>query len=130
MPLVLYPFNQATLLVNAEVNSEDSLNYLVDLLTRNESLVIQLESHTDSRGDAKYNKDLSQRRAQTCVDYLIARGIDARRVVAVGKGEEQLLVSDAAIAAMKSEADKDKGHQANRRTVFRIIATDFVPTKK
>ena len=130
MPLVLYPFNQATLLVNAEVNSEDSLNYLVDLLTRNESLVIQLESHTDSRGDAKYNKDLSQRRAQTCVDYLIARGIDARRVVALGKGEEQLLVSDAAIAAMKSDADKDKGHQANRRTVFRIIATDFVPTQK
>jgi peptidoglycan-associated lipoprotein len=130
MPLVLYPFNQATLLVNAEVNSEDSLNYLVDLLTRNESLVIQLESHTDSRGDAKYNKELSQRRAQTCVDYLIARGIDARRVVAVGKGEEQLLVSDAAIAAMKSDADKDKGHQANRRTVFRIIATDFVPTQK
>ena len=130
MPLVLYPFNQATLLVDAQVNSEDSLNYLVDLLTRNESLVIQLESHTDSRGDAKYNKDLSQRRAQTCVDYLIARGIDARRVVAVGNGEEQLLVSDATIAAMKSEAEKDKGHQANRRTVFRIIATDFVPTKQ
>jgi peptidoglycan-associated lipoprotein len=130
MPLVLYPFNQATLLVDAQVNSEDSLNYLVDLLTRNESLVIQLESHTDSRGDAKYNKDLSQRRAQTCVDYLIARGIDPRRVVAVGKGEEQLLVADATIAAMKSEAEKDKGHQANRRTVFLIIATDFVPTKQ
>jgi peptidoglycan-associated lipoprotein len=130
MPLVLYPFNQATLLVDAQVNSEDSLKYLVDLLTRNEMLVIQLESHTDSRGDAKYNQDLSQRRAQTCVDYLISRGIDPRRVKAVGKGEGQLVVSDAAIAAMKTEAEKDKGHQANRRTVFRIIATDFVPTKQ
>ena len=130
MPLVLYPFNQATLLVDAQVNSEDSLKYLVDLLTRNEMLVIQLESHTDSRGDAKYNEELSQRRAQTCVDYLISRGIDPRRVKAVGKGEGQLVVSDAAIAAMKTEAEKDKGHQANRRTVFRIIATDFVPTKQ
>jgi peptidoglycan-associated lipoprotein len=129
MPLVLYPFDQATLLINKEVNSADSLNFLLDIMQRNPTFVIQLESHTDSRGNNQYNKELSQRRAQTCVDYLIGKGIDPRRLVAVGKGEDQLLISDAEIAKLKTEAEKDAAHQANRRTVFRILRFDFVPTK-
>jgi hypothetical protein len=47
----------------------------------------------------------------------------------VGKGEDQLLISDAEIAKLKTEAEKDAAHQANRRTVFRILRFDFVPTK-
>jgi outer membrane protein OmpA-like peptidoglycan-associated protein len=127
MPLVLYPFNQAELLIDSEVNSEDSLNYLVDLMEVNETFVIQLESHTDTRGEAKYNRELSQRRAQTCVDYLISKGIAADRLVARGRGEDEPLVTDKEIAAMKSEDDKEAAHQMNRRTVFKIIRFDYVP---
>ena len=127
MPLVLYPFNQASLLINEEVNSADSLNYLLELLRVNETFVIQLEAHTDSRGSNASNMDLSQRRAQTCVDYLISRGIAADRLVAVGRGEEQLLISDAEINAMSTDAEKEAAHQKNRRTVFRILRFDYVP---
>lgn len=127
MPLVLYPFNQASLLINDEVNSADSLNYLLELLQVNETFVIQLEAHTDSRGSNASNMDLSQRRAQTCVDYLISRGIDAERLVAVGRGEEQLLISDAEINALSTEEEKEAAHQKNRRTVFRILRFDYVP---
>jgi outer membrane protein OmpA-like peptidoglycan-associated protein len=114
-------------LINEEVNSADSLNYLVDLLERNETFVIQLESHTDSRGNASYNKELSQKRAQTCVDYLISRGIARDRLVAVGHGKERLLKSDADIAKMRTEDEKERAHQANRRTVFRILRFDYEP---
>ena len=127
MPLVFYPFNEDELLINAEVNSADSLNYLLGIMERNETFVIQLEAHTDSRGNASYNKELSQRRAQTCVDYLIGRGIEPGRLEAVGLGKERLLISDADIAKMSSEDEKERGHQANRRTVFRILRFDYQP---
>ena len=127
MPLVFYPFNEAELLINAEVNSADSLNYLLGIMERNETFVIQLEAHTDSRGNASYNKELSQRRAQTCVDYLIGRGVEPGRLEAVGLGKERLLISDADIAKMSSEDEKERGHQANRRTVFRILRFDYQP---
>jgi outer membrane protein OmpA-like peptidoglycan-associated protein len=98
-------------------------------MERNESFVVQLESHTDSRGKEAYNKTLSQDRAQTCVDYLVSRGIQDDRLVAVGQGESMLLVSDKAINAMKTEEEKERGHQANRRTVFRILRFDYAPGK-
>ena len=129
MPLVLYPFNEAKLLIDATVNSADSLSYLLDIMERNESFVIQLESHTDSRGKDDYNKNLSQQRAQTCVDYLVSRGVAADRLVAVGKGETMLLVSDSEVNAMASEDEKERAHQANRRTVFRILRFDYAPSK-
>ena len=81
MPLVLYPFNESELLIDDEVNSADSLNYLLSIMERNETFVVQLESHTDSRGNASYNKELSQKRAQTCVSYLISRGVSSAIVL-------------------------------------------------
>lgn len=127
LPLVLYPFDQATLLVNAEVNSKDSLEYLVDLLDRNPTFVIQLEAHTDSRGKDNYNLDLSQRRAETCVNYLITRGIDAPRLKPVGMGETSPLIKEAEINAMGTEEEQEAAHQVNRRTVFKIISYDYTP---
>ena len=126
MPVVLYPLGSAELLVDASVNSADSLNYLVDLLERNENLVIQLEAHTDSRGSASANKKLSQDRAETCVNYLQEKGIAAARMVPVGYGEEALLVSDAEINRMAAD-DRELAHQRNRRTVFKIIRFDYKP---
>ena len=89
MPLVLYPLGSADLLINDEVNSADSLDYLVDLLERNENLVIQLEAHTDSRGTHSSNKTLSQRRAETCVKFLLDQGISSERLIPLGHGEDK-----------------------------------------
>jgi peptidoglycan-associated lipoprotein len=130
MPLVLYPFDKAELLVNNEVNSKDSLNYLYDLMVRNPNFVIQLEAHTDTRGSADYNRNLSQRRAQTCVDYLVSKGIEPDRLKAAGKGKDEPKISDAQIAAMKTEEEREAAHQINRRTVFRILSFDYVSKKK
>ena len=126
MPLVLYPLGSADLLIDETVNSADSLNYLVDLLTLNENLVVQLEAHTDSRGTAASNLELSQRRAETCVDFLVGKGISSDRLIAVGHGEDILKISDAQIAAMPEEA-RDAAHGENRRTVFKIVRFDYVP---
>lgn len=126
LPLVLYPFDKAELLINDEVNSADSLNYLYDLLSRNPTFVIQLEAHTDTRGKAGYNQDLSQRRAETCVNYLISKGIHPARMKPVGLGKSQPIISDKEINAMATEEEQEKAHQVNRRTIFKIISYDFV----
>ena len=68
-----------------------------------------------------YNNKLSQARAQSCVDYLIDKGVDKSRLVAKGYGEKQLIVSDAEIEKLTSEVEKEEGHQKNRRTEFKII---------
>ena len=128
MPVVLYPLGSAELLIDASVNSSDSLNYLVDLLERNENLVIQLEAHTDSRGSSSANKKLSQDRAETCVNYLAEKGIAAERMVPVGYGEDALLVSDAEINRLP-ESERERAHQRNRRTVFKIIRFDYKPSE-
>ncbi len=128
MPVVLYPLGSAELLIDASVNSADSLNYLVDLLDRNENLVIQLEAHTDSRGSSSANKKLSQDRAETCVNYLAEKGIAAERMVPVGYGEDALLVSDAEINRLP-ESERERAHQRNRRTVFKIIRFDYKPSE-
>jgi Outer membrane protein and related peptidoglycan-associated (lipo)proteins len=74
-----------------------------------------LGSHTDCRGEEAYNQTLSQRRAQSAVNYLIARGIDAGRLTAVGYGESQPAINCPCNRCTEAE------HQANRRTTFRII---------
>jgi peptidoglycan-associated lipoprotein len=129
MPLVLYPLGSAELLVNEVVNSTDSLDFLVDLLVRNENLVIQLEAHTDSRGTDSSNKQLSQKRAETCVNFLLDQGISVDRLVPFGHGEEKLIFTDAQIAKLP-QSEREDAHQVNRRTVFKIIRFDYIPTEE
>jgi peptidoglycan-associated lipoprotein len=126
LPLVLYPFDKSELLINDEVNSADSLNYLYDLLSRNPTFVIQLEAHTDTRGASDYNQNLSQRRAETCVNYLITKGIHPQRMKPVGFGKSQPIITDKEINAMATEEEQEFAHQVNRRTVFKIVSYDFV----
>lgn len=127
MPLVQYEFAKADLVVNDMVNSRDSLDYLVDLLDRNPTFVISLEAHTDTRGGVKANELLSQQRAETCVNYLVERGIERARLQPLGRGESMPLISDADIAALATEEEREAAHQMNRRTVFRITSFDYVP---
>lgn len=96
-------------------DAEPTLNRLAEVLRQNPSIRIQLGSHTDCRGNDDYNEDLSQKRAQSAVNYLILKGIDAGRLSAVGYGETQPAVS--CLCSRCTEAE----HQANRRTTFKVI---------
>ncbi len=106
---------------------QDSLAGLVKTLNQNPNLVIELGSHTDTRGDNKSNEVLAQKRAQSVVDYLISKGIAGDRLVAKGYGENRPLISDKQIAGMASNEEKETAHQKNRRTEFKILREDYVP---
>lgn len=125
-PEVQYPFDEATLLVEeGKIDSRDSLDYLYELLVQNPTLVVELQAHTDTRGDADYNKRLSQDRAQTCVDYLIGKGIDPRRLIAVGKGLDYPRITDEEIEKLVTEEEREAAHQINRRTEFVVVRVNF-----
>jgi len=129
-PKVLYDFNKWDLQVNDSVNSKDSLDFLYQTLIDNPTLVIELMSNTDTRGTVQANETLSQKRAQSCVDYLESKGIPGDRMVAKGYGESQPLISDAEIAKLPTKVEKEAAHQVNRRTTFRVLRDDYVPAPK
>lgn len=93
-----------------------SLDSVYQILTLNPNIRIELSSHTDSRAPKDYNIDLSQRRAESSKAYLVAKGIAADRIEAVGYGEEMLL-NDCADGVPCTDIE----HQVNRRTEFKII---------
>lgn len=137
-PAVLYALGKADLLVDLEgtakdndthkpLNSKDSLNFLYQTLMDNPTIVVELQSHTDSRGSDAKNQILSEARAKSCVDYLInEKKVPAERLKFKGWGEKKLLVTDAVINKAKTKEEKDALHQKNRRTVFRIVSWDYV----
>lgn len=91
------------------------LDKLVKLLNDNPTIEIELGSHTDVRGSAKYNQLLSGRRAMAAVYYLIHQGIDAKRLTWKGYGET-VLVNECKEGVICAE----KKHQENRRTEFKV----------
>jgi peptidoglycan-associated lipoprotein len=122
-PAVLYKLGSADL----EPASKDSLNFLYQTLVDNPTIVIQLSAHTDSRGSDAKNLELSQRRAQSCVDYLSKeKGIPLARLTAKGYGETKLLVKDDVINKAATKEEKEALHAKNRRTVFSIVNWDYV----
>lgn len=102
------------------VDAAKVLDSLVVILKNNPTLLIELASHTDSRAEEDYNLKLSQRRAQSCVDYLVKKGIAKDRLKAVGYGESKL-VND----CVDGVDCTDEQHQENRRTTFRVLSTDY-----
>ena len=95
--------------------AKPALDALVQILKTNPSIQIQLGSHTDCRGELTYNEVLSQKRAQSVVDYLVNKGIEITRLSAIGYGETQPNID--CLCESCSEAQ----HQANRRTTFKIL---------
>lgn len=108
---IYYDYNKADIRADAKPN----LDTLVYILTENPNIKIQLSSHTDCRGTVTYNEQLSQKRAESVVNYLIENGVSKDRLVAKGYGENALLE--------KCECTKctEEQHQKNRRTTFKII---------
>lgn len=96
-------------------DAKPTLDELARNLKLNPAIRIQLGSHTDCRGATRYNEELSQKRAQSAVDYLISKGIDPGRLVARGYGESQPEVD-----CLCNRCTEDE-HQQNRRTTFKII---------
>ncbi len=124
-----------------------SLDKLVETLTDNPNVTIELMSHTDSRGSVEPNIELSQKRAQSVVDYLIQKGIAADRLSAKGYGKSQPKVVDKKIHdlytflpistvlaeeyinALSTSEQQEIAHQINRRTEFKVLRTDYIPKK-
>ena len=92
------------------------LDKIADYLDKNEDIKIELSSFTDSRGTKEYNMKLSERRSNSCVKYLISKGIDKSRLISKWYGESQL-VNHCSDDVECSEEE----HQANRRTEFLVI---------
>ena len=101
--------------------SQNELMRLTKLMNENPSLKIEISGHTDSRGSAAYNKELSKNRAKEVVDYLIGKGISKDRLVYAGYGEEQPIKTDADIAKLQRKSEIEDAHQENRRTEFKIL---------
>jgi peptidoglycan-associated lipoprotein len=98
-------------------DAEKDLAYLKTLMDQYPDMVIELSSHTDSRGDVEYNKKLSQRRANSTKNWLVEEGVDQQRIKAVGYGESKLLNK-----CKDRVKCSEEEHQLNRRSEFRIIA--------
>ena len=123
-----YDFDSAKL----RPESEEKLDELIEFLELNDNLVIEIRSHTDQRGNDDYNLKLSERRAQSVVDYLIAHDIPMDRLVAKGYGEtmpaeipdEEGNVNIFTVEYIKNLPTKDEreeAHQRNRRTAFFVL---------
>lgn len=109
---IYYDFNDDKILPDAEKD----LSVLLNLLNDYPELVIELSSHTDSRGDDTYNERLSQRRANSAKNWLIEKGVQADRIVAKGYGETQILNN-----CKNGVECTDEEHRFNRRTEFKIL---------
>lgn len=88
------------------------LDKLVQVLKDNPLIKIELGSHTDTRGSDLYNNRLSQRRAESVINYLAIKGISKERLTAKGYGETELIIQ---------EAKNEEEHQINRRTEFKVL---------
>jgi outer membrane protein OmpA-like peptidoglycan-associated protein/tetratricopeptide (TPR) repeat protein len=117
IPGIEYDFDKATL----RPRSKLILDTLAEKLKLNDNLVVEISSHTDSRGNDDYNLRLSNERAKSCVDYLISKGIEPERLQPRGYGETKLLVSDDEISKLKTYDEKEVAHQKNRRTAFKVV---------
>lgn len=144
LPNILYDFGKWDLRPESMV----SLDKLVETLIDNPRVTIELMSHTDSRDTEEYNLDLSQKRAQIVVQYLIDKGIEPERLSAKGYGESTPKIVDGIIAAqnpflktgtalseqyintLANDEQKEIAHQINRRTEFRVLRTDYESPKK
>lgn len=135
---IFYAFDKATLLPE----STTALDQLVALLNENPHVTIELSAHCDDRGSAAYNQRLSQQRAENVVHYLVAHGIQADRLTAVGYGKSKPkivppklterypwlkagdVLSETFIASLDN-AQQAVCNQLNRRTEFRVLRTTY-----
>ncbi len=108
---IYYDYNRA----NIRPDAAAELDKMVTMLNDNPNITIELSSHTDARGDDKFNQNLSQMRADSAVIYVISKGINPRRITAKGYGEARPIVAT---------ATTEEEHQRNRRTEFQVTKVE------
>ncbi|MCK6641231.1 MAG: OmpA family protein [Bacteroidia bacterium] len=117
---IYYDYNKWNIRPDAAIE----LDKLVKIMLDNPAISIELSSHTDCRGSDKYNQTLSQKRAQSAVDYIISKGIAKSRITAKGEGENKLLNKcDDGVKCTEEE------HQWNRRTEFKVTHIAYPDTQ-
>ncbi|MBI9067464.1 MAG: OmpA family protein [Salinivirgaceae bacterium] len=144
LPGIMYDFGKW----NLRPESLVALETLVEILNDNPNITIEIGSHTDYRGSDQANADLSAKRAESVVKFLITYGIDEERLTSKGYGEampkeiskaqvkkyeflnEGDVLSPSFIDSLSSEEKKETCHQINRRTDFGLTGRDYVPKIK
>jgi peptidoglycan-associated lipoprotein len=154
LPEIRYVFNQWVFVNDETINSIDSLMYVFEILNDHPNFVLELSSHTDSRGKPEINQKLSENRARACYKYLVeVKGVDPRRIIPVGKGEYQprtvykrgneylgekpsnmtgvksYVLTEAYINQFKQSNKMlyERLHQLNRRSEVRVLSDKFDP---
>ena len=135
---IFYDFDKATL----RPESQTALDELVNLLNENPNITIELSAHTDYKGSDQYNERLSQRRAESVVNYLIAHGIASDRLTPKGYGEgkpkkikrkvaekypflkEGDVLKEEFVVQLPEE-QQEQCNQLNRRTEFIVLRTTY-----
>jgi outer membrane protein OmpA-like peptidoglycan-associated protein len=107
------------------LDAEIELDHIVDVMTKYPKIIVKSTSHTDARGRDSYNESLSQRRAESTVDYIIYKGIYSNRISGKGYGESRLTNNcvDNDSHTNRTKCTEEE-HQANRRTSFIIVNVD------
>ena len=136
---IFYDYDKATL----RPESKTALDELVKLLDENPNVTIELSAHADYRGSAAYNKTLSQRRAESVVNYLIEHGIAKDRLTPKGYGKEKPktirkkvtekytwlkegdVLTEEFIKALNDKDKEESCNQLNRRTEFIVLRTTY-----
>jgi len=103
---IFFDFNKSTL----RANSNPELQKVVELMKKNPTNKIEISGHTDNIGNKSYNIELSKARAEEVKKYLISKGIDANRIVSIGKGSSDPIDTN----------DTENGRQRNRRVEFML----------
>jgi outer membrane protein OmpA-like peptidoglycan-associated protein len=110
---IYYDYNKWDIRSDAAVELDKVINMMRD----NPTLILELGSHTDARGKDEYNMDLSQKRAQSAVDYIVSNGkVSSDRIKAKGYGETQIINR-----CRNGVECPDQEHERNRRTEIKII---------
>ncbi len=135
---IFYDYNKATL----RPESKEALDEMVQVMKDNPTIIIEMAAHTDRIGGEKFNLDLSERRAQAVIDYLVEHGIDPSRLKPKGYGksvpktvtkrinslypqfEEGTVLTEEFIKTLSKE-DQEAADQINRRTEFQVISTTY-----
>ena len=117
---VYFQFNKA------ELTEESKKAIDIDLLRtlqNNPSIIVEISSHTDSKGTEAYNLNLSQKRSDALTKYLRSKGIDKKRLKSVGYGESKPIAPN----ENPDGSDNPEGRKKNRRVEFKVIGEVELP---
>ncbi len=111
---ILYEFNSAELTAEAKMAIDTTL---YKMMVENPRIIIQISSHTDSKGTASYNLSLSEKRAKSVLRYMIQKGIKAERIKSKGYGESKPVAPN----TKEDGSDNPEGRKLNRRTEMEVL---------